>query len=562
MASLDDIEQLEQEASPAVENAAQASLPSDADVPDSTIKDSVLADAVHAPSSPGEDTNSAESAAQASLPSQSNDAQLSDTSDRLSDLLSGKVQATSDEDNKMLQDYLSGVKNDAPGVDGQQFLDAKPVSDDSEDSNSSSKTPINPQMAQAIDNSIQNPIVKQYLKDKYGFGPELDDAALKASQEQAARNRNLAMIGRGFDQIGAGFARHDPDSKFWDQRDKDAQIPVENLLARRSGIIQNNSLAQGQINTEEQMNTTKQQMALNDPTSPESIAAQKAYLPILQKAGLDTSLLQNASANTIKSVLDKPLEFINKQKQSEAEEASTAELKKEQIEASRATKQKAQDDKASQQNSLMQDKIAKQINALSQSSRSSLGMAGRTLVSADRALDILNSPTVSPQDLNSVSADISNIISGAATVSGTKHQEYNTLATNLASGIQKLTSNPQDVDAPELKNHLKDVVKKMRDISSQTIQQNLNFVKTAHPDFVKNNPTYFEDVATGLAGQLGSSGDNNQPTQSSTPAAANSPSSPTPVPAGKIHVSNGKNSFYIDPSDLADAQKDGYNQVQ
>lgn len=341
MADLDDIEQVLQEAPASAEDAAQASLPASDDsaapaAPAPSIENSVLADAVNAPASPGEDTNAAESAAQASLPDQSADAQLSDNSDRLADLLSGKVQPNSDDDAKMLQDYLSGVKNDAPGPDGQQFPDAKPV----DGSAPAAATPAaNPQLAQAIDSAIQNPQVKEYLKQKYGFGSELDDAALKASQEQAARNRNLAMIGRGLDQIGAGFARRAPDSKFWDQRDKDANIPVENLLARRSGIIQNQALTKDQLSNASAQDALQTQLANSDSTSPESKAAQAVYLPILQKAGLDTSILNNASVDTIKQVLQQPLEFADKQKQQELVAQSNADNKRLQMEANNLQRQ-------------------------------------------------------------------------------------------------------------------------------------------------------------------------------------------------------------------------------
>lgn len=228
-------------------------------------------------------------------------------------------------------------------VPTQESADNSDEDDNSESSASAApKASVNPQISKAVDSAIQNPEVRQYMKDKYGFGSELDDAALKAAQSTEAQDDAINLILRGGQQIGKGFAQSGAgpefqkitsDSSGLDAALKANQAPVQNILARRQGLLQDQAFQQDQMKGQALQSQLQSELALSDPASPESKAAQKAYLPILQKAGLDTSLLQNASANTIKTVLQQPLEFADKQKQAELIHQDAVQMKNAQIEA-------------------------------------------------------------------------------------------------------------------------------------------------------------------------------------------------------------------------------------
>ena len=279
MASADDIEQLEQDAN-AAQDAAEATPTSVAAAPGTTDTPSPLGPQ---PLSFGESLmpsvmNPENSSSEVLAP---NDLSISDKSDGSQPASSDSSDMQSDD-----KDQSDDSKDDSSSLAPKPEFDA---------AHTQLMSPVaaqpQSQMSQAIDSAIQNPDVRQYMKDKYGFGSELDDAALKAAQDNARRKQMVVgilqggdEIGKGFAQLGAGpdFQKIQSDPTLLNEAMKQAQMPVENLLARRQGMLQNQQLGQDQMKGQMMQSQLQSELALNDPSSPESKAAQRAYLPILQ----------------------------------------------------------------------------------------------------------------------------------------------------------------------------------------------------------------------------------------------------------------------------------------
>lgn len=107
--------------------------------------------------------------------------------------------------------------------------------------------------------SATQDLVKQAISKKYGFGEGLDDDALRSAQETARFQKLAAGIGEAGATIGTAIAGVKPNpgvGEFYEGMRKDAGQGVEDIQARRKGIIENEKLGKEQ--------------ALLDPNSPQS----------------------------------------------------------------------------------------------------------------------------------------------------------------------------------------------------------------------------------------------------------------------------------------------------
>ena len=326
--------------------------------------------------------------------------------------------------------------------------------------------------------------------------PGLGDTDIKNAQDTARLKSLITGIGEAGGNFAATAAGRNFDPSFYTEQQKLANQPVQDIETRRNAMLNNTKVVDNILSSQLAGLSLQQKQQANDPNSDISKTA-RGIIAMLHPGIENTQGFNNLGAEDLKDFTQHILETKAKLDAAQAQRDTANAFRQSNVDAAQARIQNQQD----QQNQQMQDKISKEVNTLSQSSRNALGAAGRSLISADRASKILNQPTVTPPDLNSVSLDIANIISGSATVSGTQQQQYNTLKQQSDNLIQRLTANPQNVDAPALKQHLQDVISGMRKISSDVAQKNLAFVQASHPAFAKANPTYFEDIAKGLSDQ-------------------------------------------------------------
>ena len=82
-----------------------------------------------------------------------------------------------------------------------------------------------------------NPVVKEYIAKKYGFGGDESAEALKLAQEKAGESRLLADLGSAGNTIGAAIAGVKSDTSFYDKMRDGAGQDVKDLQERRKSAI-------------------------------------------------------------------------------------------------------------------------------------------------------------------------------------------------------------------------------------------------------------------------------------------------------------------------------------
>jgi hypothetical protein len=373
--------------------------------------------------------------------------------------------AIQDDDDLMDQDpRISTMGPPAPDSDDDDDSD-----DDSISSSASAAGPA-PSASGAI-----NPQVQAYL-DK-----------LKAAQAQVKQNQEGTGLASALVQLTHGIARAPGEANLQGVQAiaKNDSSPVDNLVQQESG----------------QMDAIKGQDALdsNNPDSEVSSRVRALYKPIFEKAGLDTSSLDDMSAADIKAYAQNPLEEQDKMATSTANRNLAVQAQKDRTALLQNGKQSAADAKQAADDEKTQAQIAKDMNTLTASSRNALGTATKAKISASRLQDIVNDPNATNQDLQSAYADLNNIVSGSTTQGGTEHQAYNTIWNQLAGLQQSITGNPAAPVIPEIKQHVADVAKRMTAISDGVINQNTRAVQAGRSGWIARNPDRWQnmlDVAT------------------------------------------------------------------
>jgi hypothetical protein len=164
------------------------------------------------------------------------------------------------------------------------------------------------------------------------------------------------------------------------------------------------------------------------------------------------------------------------------------------------------------------EKITKDFNDLIKedpskaSSRSLLG----TVISADnranRALDILNKPDITKEEMSLVVGDVAGIIQGGAPhESEMKNQGYNNLLGDALHMKQYILGNPQAYTDPAVKQRLINLIGDMKKTNQKVINQHLDSIEKTHPDVIKKHQTewdaFKEQWGGGVAGTAGESAD-------------------------------------------------------
>lgn len=118
-----------------------------------------------------------------------------------------------------------------------------------------------------------------------------------------------------------------------------------------------------------------------------------------------------------------------------------------------------------------------------------LGTAGAANARADRALQTLNDPNATPQQIASVVTDIAGIMQGGAPHEiAEKQQAYGNLWQDLANLKTQVTGSPQAANTPEIVNKLRQVVQDIKAVDNDVIQRNLDTAETTFADTVAADP--------------------------------------------------------------------------
>ena len=158
--------------------------------------------------------------------------------------------------------------------------------------------------------------------------------------------------------------------------------------------------------------------------------------------------------------------------------------------ADRAAAQRAKaDGKAAATSNKDWDTFSSQALLMGRGVNKTAQQAQSTLVNADRAFGILNSPRpMTSQDANTVAGDLSQIFTGkSATEMGIKEQTYNTGVGALEKVKQYITGNPSDVVPDNIKQHLMDVLKELKQQNVDILGRYIGQLEQKRPDLVSSH---------------------------------------------------------------------------
>lgn len=380
--------------------------------------------------------------------------------------------------------------------------------------------------AQKATASLEKPSNSSSLPNSSKLAQLLATDQGQQTYQNMLKNRDLSILGNQLGQagniIGASLAR----------------VPVNDAASK----VFASNVAQA-----EQMPKDFQQASAMEEQDPNS-AVSKNYREFLKNQGLNVG--PGVTAQQVKDVLLPAVEKEKLQSERLQNAKDTKALGMAKINAYRQIQQ-SNKDRADQEKNDFKDRtegaqVAKEMNGLSASSKSALGQAATAKSQAQRLQQLLSDPNTTTQDLNTASALMNRIESGASTISGTKDQQYNTLKGTLAKGMQYITSNPQAPDVPQIKQHMIDVAQRMSVISDDVQNHQLRIVKAGHHDFFNRRPEVVNDIIGAIQGT-----DNTAP---QAPVSA-----PTSNAAGFIPMTkDGINYKPIPNSKIEEAKAHGY----
>lgn len=387
----------------------------------------------------------------------------------------------------------------------------------------------------------QNNPVFQAIAGKYGFGQGLDDKSLQDAQVLGNQQRLVSGLGQGLDTIARSIshAKESPEAnQFYQNQMAGSDNPVKNIIQARQGQIQSQQFAKAQENL--------------DPTSVKAAILRKLYAPEMTKLGMSGTNLDGLGAEDINDLAKGPLEFGAKQKQAE-----------ESAKAARDFREALYGDKQNQ----LYTKQAQSLGDALDPDKSRAGNFGQqqNIVYASNKLKALaqqfpdgNMPPAQVAELAQATA---NMLGGGSNGAESTIARYvpNTVDRTAAGIAQWITNAPQGAGQQAF-------VKQMLETGQREgalAQSNVNKIKFSRVagfgELQKKDPATFNqvllshDVDPDEYAAYQKSGFKTRAPQTTTPAAA---------AGGKIKVSNGKSTYMIDPTDLADAQKDGFQVSQ
>ena len=156
-----------------------------------------------------------------------------------------------------------------------------------------------------------------------------------------------------------------------------------------------------------------------------------------------------------------------------------------------------------QQNTQFEEKqwqaLGKAVNQLTASSRSVVGQAATANLRGIRALDRLRSATT-PQDLQLVNVDIAGIMKGGVPdKEEMQTTNYQNLATKWTNLQQYLLSKPVNVDVPEVKKKLTEIINGFMDIDNKVFEKNTGVAKAEFAGIIKKDPQRFMQMVSALS---------------------------------------------------------------
>lgn len=419
--------------------------------------------------------------------------------------------------------------------------DSEDDDDDSDDEdNSDSKTPANPRkaalqtMKQKLDiisgkapDSQRQSVSDMLSTLMSGQNDDLQNAINHRNQSQLTNN-----LARAGDTINAGFAGHKLDESFYDEANKQANQPIEDLSTK-------NKLTDDKLKQQGELYKLQDAGDANDAGSYRSQVARQLATEASKRAGLNINIPDTASASDLDTYMKGIDSMASRKIQSDQAKAMR--------DLANATKTDHYQDMAMQKT---------QAQLASNRGDPAVQQAQKDMYAAKKVNDLINlypDPNNMPiEQVHTLVAEQSKIATGGvpaqadivASMPDYWKQKLSKVWANLqneptpANAAAFIAQQQAYVNA--MASTAQDLVKEKygKVIESSKRQLKPEDYDTLNEQWVKPF-TLIKPTSKTAPGKLGEGG-----------------------PSQKITVSNGTDSYQIDPSDLPHAVADGYKKVQ
>lgn len=406
-----------------------------------------------------------------------------------------------------------------------------PKKPDDNDSNGESSPEHSLSQSKSPDSSQKQAM--QSVLNQGGFTDNTVEG-LKAVQDQSRKDQALDGVMRAVNQISSGIygmghtgakpADLSDSNKFYDQQDALAKQGVTDFSSRG-------------------------EQEKNDPNSAISAQARSFAGPLLAKLGM--KMPENVSYSA--------LEKLNPQLTKMADLQESQKARHEDLALKYAMLNQNKQDKATAKSSSDQDKALLSTNQLLESARGNpaAAQAEKDIYSADKAKSLANlygDPNkLNPAMVQLLSSEVAKIAAGGApTMHELEGLTPQTIRSRLASQTEKLTNNPSPANAAAFVKQYQDYADALTNDAKKVIQDKYGRVIESRKKQLGSDN--YDTLKQQYINRFGTTPTGN--------VAAPQSGSPAQATSGKVTVSNGKESFEIDPSDLAHAQADGYQVIK
>lgn len=402
--------------------------------------------------------------------------------------------------------------------DSENDTDSTPDSDDDSDDSSSSASSRAKGSGRGSNSSNQQAL--QSLIN--GFTNNTVDG-LKKAQDEARNQINQDSIMRAVNTIAGGLAgsayhAKTPDlsegNKFYDQQDKDALQKVKDFQ---------------DLGEQEK----------NDPTSSASVGARQFAAPMLQTLGI--KLPDNISYNTLEKISPMLTKAYDTQVSTQ-EKSADLRYKYDML---NSIKQQG----AVSKQSAAQDKSLQSTQQLLESARGNpaAAQAEKDIYASDKANSLANlygDPNkLNPAMTQLLATEVAKIASGGTpSIHELDGLNPQTLNSTFAGTWQKLVNSPTPANAGAFVKQYQDYANALTKDAQKVIQDKYGRVIESRK--AQLGPDNYDSLKANYLDRF---------------APKNAPA--TVQASGKVTVSNGSETYQIDPSDLAHAQTDGFKVV-
>lgn len=250
---------------------------------------------------------------------------------------------------------------------------------------------------------------------------------------------------------------------------------------------------------ERSLSTEKEQ---DDPNSPTSLAHQN-YMIKLGAKPEDVKGLSATQLQPMETLHEKVYGVDANTKERLLAADIAAQARRDVADTNASNRSLQLGEKTDQFNQREWDKILKENDPNVATSRSAIGMIGKSNINANRAITTLSKPMVTNQEAGNAMADLAAIYQGGSpTQFGMSHQQYSTIYGKVKDLLQTVTGKPQDALPDAIKKRLLSVLSDMKADNTKILKHQLDQVEKSKSKIIKAFPEDWKGFRQSIEGNF------------------------------------------------------------